>query len=192
MELLAIKWAMTTEVFKVYLMGNRCTVVTDHHPLLFLDKANLGCVEMRWVQQMSVFNFEIVYRPGKANQAPDALSRRNTPILDEPAVVVTSCIMRATFEVNSPGTQVPQAVCHHTEVNRQGGTPCLPGLSMQEIEVQQQADDVLHEVRGFVRRGTAPVRQERDQLWRDVLDLLKEWKRLSFEDGLLVRSVKSP
>lgn len=55
LELLAVKWAIV-EVFKDYVMGNECVVVTDHHPLLFLDKAKLGCTEMRWVQQLSSFD----------------------------------------------------------------------------------------------------------------------------------------
>ena len=50
LELLAVKWAIT-EVFKDYLVCNKCVVVTDHHPLLFIDKANLGCTEMKWMQQ---------------------------------------------------------------------------------------------------------------------------------------------
>ena len=60
LELLAVKWAIT-EVFKDYLVCNKCVVVTDHHPLLFIDKANLGCTEMKWMQQLSSFDYELCY-----------------------------------------------------------------------------------------------------------------------------------
>lgn len=74
LELLALKWAVT-EKFKEYLMFAKFQVITDHNPLRYLETANLGAVEQRWVAQLSEFNFEVFYKPGRQNINADALSR---------------------------------------------------------------------------------------------------------------------
>ena len=144
LELLAIKWAVT-EVFKDYLLGHKCCIITDHHPLLYLEKANLGCVEMRWVQQLSSYEYELVYRSGKCNQAPDALSRLHTPPddtltqKDVPRVsIVTSGCIRACLTGYTPGTPVPIAISHHIEACRIGGIACLPGYTLAQLHQHQQ------------------------------------------------------
>lgn len=50
-------------------------VITDHNPLRYLETANLGAVEQRWVAQLSEFNFEVCYKPGRQNVNADVLSR---------------------------------------------------------------------------------------------------------------------
>ncbi|XP_038072003.1 uncharacterized protein LOC119740694 [Patiria miniata] len=204
LELLAIKWAVT-EVFKDYLLGNKCCIVTDHHPLLFLDKANLGCTEMRWVQQLSSFEYELVYRPGKCNQAPDALSRRcnsqNEANVDqenqnlcepvEPMVMLSSCISACLTGYTS-GAFLPPALCHHIEACRIGGISCLPGYTLMQLHNLQQEDPTLGKVMKFVARGQKPDRQERMGCPRDVLQLLRNWDRLFVRDSCLYRKVISP
>ncbi len=75
LELLALKWAVV-EKFRGYLLGSWFEVITDNNPLCHLQTAKLGAIEQRWVAQLSVFNFEVKYRPGKSNAAADALSRQ--------------------------------------------------------------------------------------------------------------------
>lgn len=74
LELLALKWAIT-EKFKDYLWGSSVEVFTDNNPLVHLHTARLGAVEQRWVAQLANFNYSLRYRPGKANQNADILSR---------------------------------------------------------------------------------------------------------------------
>ncbi len=210
LELLAIKWAVT-EVFKDYLLGHRCTVITDHHPLTYLDKANLNCHEMRWVQQLSSFDFELIYRPGKNNQVPDILSRRDGPIVqadsslagvdkqpddvDTPpatATTVTSSALTTCLEHHTPGADLPVSFCRHIEACRLGGTSCLPGHTTEQLRELQQKDEVLLKVAMFVERGDKPNSDERAKCSREVLAILRDWKRLSLKDGLLHRKVTSP
>lgn len=70
-----MKWAVA-EKFRGYLLGSKFVVLTDNNPLCHLKTAKLGAVEQRWVAQLSVFDFEVKYRPGSSNAAADALSRQ--------------------------------------------------------------------------------------------------------------------
>lgn len=71
-ELLAIVWAV--KHFKSYLYGRRFKLVTDHKPLIY-SLTNSNDKIVRWKLQLSEFNYEIVYKPGKQNVVADALSR---------------------------------------------------------------------------------------------------------------------
>ncbi len=70
-----LKWAVV-EKFRGYLLGSWFEVIMDNNLLCHLQTAKLGVIEQRWVAQLSVFNFEVKYRPGKSNAAADALSRQ--------------------------------------------------------------------------------------------------------------------
>jgi hypothetical protein len=75
-ELLAVVHAVKT--FRHYLEGcKHFTLYTDHHSLkFFFTQKDLSKRQARWAEELSTYqpNMEIVYRPGKENQA-DALSR---------------------------------------------------------------------------------------------------------------------
>ena len=73
LELLALKWAVT-EKFRDYLLGSKFTVYTDNNPLAFIQISKLGMSQIRWLSELALFDFNIIYRSGKSNQAADALS----------------------------------------------------------------------------------------------------------------------
>lgn len=83
LELLALKWGIR-EKFWDFLMYSRFVVVTDHNPLCYLETANLGAVEQRWVAQLAEYDFEVQYKPGRENTNVDVLSR--LPRAQEPEV----------------------------------------------------------------------------------------------------------
>jgi transposase InsO family protein len=57
---------------------NPIQVLTDHKNLeYFMSNKLLNRRQARWAQFLSQFNFQIVYRPGKAGAKPDALTRRS-------------------------------------------------------------------------------------------------------------------
>lgn len=63
-ELLAIIWAV--KHFRPYLYGRRFKLVTDHQPLIYsMTSANQKII--RWKLDLSEFDFEIIYKPGKEN-----------------------------------------------------------------------------------------------------------------------------
>ena len=76
-ELLAIVRAV--QYWRCYLEGNPHPVKihTDHQGLQWLNtKAELSGRQARWVEELSDFNFQVLYLPGPQNAAADALSRR--------------------------------------------------------------------------------------------------------------------
>ena len=77
LEFLALKWAVT-EKFHEYLYGQKhFQVRTDNNPLTYvMTTAKLDATGHRWLQSLSNYNFEIVYKPGVSNVDADSLSRR--------------------------------------------------------------------------------------------------------------------
>ena len=75
-ELFAIVHGITK--WRHYLQGlPLITVETDHNPLKHIKtQPKLSVVQLRWLDTLSEYNLEIVYKPGKDNTLADALSRR--------------------------------------------------------------------------------------------------------------------
>ena len=78
LELLALKWAVTDK-FRDYLPGSKFTVYTNNNPLAYIQTSKLGASQIRWLSELALFDFNIIYRSGKTNQAADALSRHPEP-----------------------------------------------------------------------------------------------------------------
>jgi hypothetical protein len=74
-ELLAIVKAL--KEWRPYLHGSRFVFKTDHHPLRYLDtQTNLSKRQMRWMETLQEYDYEIVYVQGKFNVVvADAMSR---------------------------------------------------------------------------------------------------------------------
>ena len=78
LELLALKWAVT-EKFRDYLLGSKFTVYTNNNPLAYIQTSKLGASQICWLSKLALFDFNIIYRSGKSNQAADALSQCPEP-----------------------------------------------------------------------------------------------------------------
>ena len=78
LELLALKWAVT-EKFRDYLLGSKFTVYTDNNPLAYIQTSKLGVSQIHWLSELALFDFNIIYRSGRSNQAADVLSRHPEP-----------------------------------------------------------------------------------------------------------------
>ena len=73
-ELYAIVKAL--ENWRHYLEGQSFDVYTDHHSIQFLKtQSGLSKLQARWVEKLSLFDFELHYKPGKTNVVADGLSR---------------------------------------------------------------------------------------------------------------------
>ena len=74
-ELLAILYSLQT--WRPYLNGSKFKILTDHHPLKYLDsQRTLSRKQARWVEFMQEFDYRIDYIKGKLNTVADALSRQ--------------------------------------------------------------------------------------------------------------------
>ena len=74
-ELMALKWSVCDK-FKDYLLGSKFTVFTDNNPLCYIRSSKLGATQIRWLSELALYDFDIVYRTGKSNLVTDALSQR--------------------------------------------------------------------------------------------------------------------
>ena len=73
-EALAIVWGMSH--FRPYLYGRPFLVLTDHRPITFLRSMKDPKGKFaRWVQDISSYQFEVAYKPGREHADVDALSR---------------------------------------------------------------------------------------------------------------------
>ena len=72
-ELMALKWSVCDK-FKDYLLGSKFTVFMDNNPLCYIKSSKLGAAQIRWLSELALYDFDIVYRSGKSNLVADALS----------------------------------------------------------------------------------------------------------------------
>jgi hypothetical protein len=73
---LAIVYAL--KEWRPYVHGSCFVIKTNHHPLRYLDtQSNLSKRQMRWMETLQEYDYEIVYVQGKFNVVADAFSRIN-------------------------------------------------------------------------------------------------------------------
>nr|GFA53396.1 putative reverse transcriptase domain-containing protein [Tanacetum cinerariifolium] len=88
LELGAVVFAL--KIWRHYLYGTKCTVVTDHKSLQhILDQKELNMRQSRLLELLSDYDCKIRYHPGKANVVADALSRKER----EPPLRVRALVM---------------------------------------------------------------------------------------------------
>ncbi len=184
LELLALKWAMA-EKFKDYLFGHYCTVYTDNNPLSYLSSAKLGATEQRWVSQLEIFDYEIKYRPGRVNGNADSLLRQYSP----------------SILTQSSGTPLPKMlrtvdICQKVEGElvgaEQHAIAAFPFHSREELQRMQSNDPTLGPFLAFFSLKKYPSKVERQLMSKSGLELLRQWGRLFFKEGLLYRHLQLP
>ncbi|KAF7661328.1 hypothetical protein LDENG_00264150 [Lucifuga dentata] len=75
LEFLALKWAVTDKFYD-HLYGHTFSVLTDNNPLKYvMTTAKLDATSQRWVSQLSMFDFNILYHQGRCNANAVSLSR---------------------------------------------------------------------------------------------------------------------
>ena len=72
-EFMALKWSVCDK-FKDYLFGSKFTVFTDNNPLCYIKSSKLGAAQIRWLSELTLYDFDIVYCSGKSNLVADTLS----------------------------------------------------------------------------------------------------------------------
>ncbi|KAH0672193.1 hypothetical protein KY284_023280 [Solanum tuberosum] len=79
-EMFAIIQAVSK--WRQYLLGHKFTIYTDQQSLKNLTNQAIQTPEQqKWLSKLVGYYFQIIYRPGKLNQAGDALSRLTEAVL---------------------------------------------------------------------------------------------------------------
>ena len=159
LEFLALKWAVVDK-FADYLLGNKFTVITDNNPLTYvLTSAKLDATGHRWVQALSLYDFNIVYKPGKQNKA-DPLSRlsQHSSELEE----ISSDTVKVTCCTRSQETASIEAIALDANIDLMDATDVgLPTsqIDVRELRKAQREDTVLSVWIRCVRDKTVPNRK---------------------------------
>ena len=61
------------------MLGSKFTVYKDNNSLAYIQTSKLGVSQICWLSKLALFDFNIIYRSGKSNQAADAFSQCPEP-----------------------------------------------------------------------------------------------------------------
>ena len=181
LEFLALKWAVCDK-FHDYLYGNKFTVFTDNNPLTYiLTTANLDATGHRWLASLFVYDFDIKYRPGKANTDADTMSRL-TEVQHMASDSVKAICKGIAAQPYVESLMVTADVIDDSfQIGQQ-----LPGLSVADIRVAQNSDSVLSEWLRNVRTGQNTQRSDKLSQ-QDFQALGRVFHQLNFKRGVLYR-----
>ncbi len=176
--------------FRHFLSGAPFKILTDHKPLLNLKNAAVNNDptgrRARWILEMDVYDFTILYREGKLHSNADSLSRDpSSPVTETKAV---ECIISShtTAKRVSFSSEVPLVCGVLPDM-----TPTL-SVDLDELQAQQQADFCLSTVMDWKENGNQ--RTPLGRLKHSPATLRKLWhefSKLSVQEGILCRRVKS-
>ena len=117
-EMLSVVYCVRS--FRVYLLGVRFIVITDHAPLVYLmTNQNLTGVYARWALMLSEYDMEIIHRPGADHEAPDCLSRDPLPSTEDHTGARMDLEPRPTADVTALASAVTLAAAHYFRPDRQ-------------------------------------------------------------------------
>ncbi|CAB4007478.1 Retrovirus-related Pol poly from transposon [Paramuricea clavata] len=194
LEFLALKWAIT-EQFKDYLYyAPQFTVYTNNNPLTYvLTSAKLNATGLRRIGELADYNFNIRYRPDKANVDADTLSRMSLDM----DLYMTSCTEETTQQVlqaTISGVQIQEKAPWISTITDEPtvfiketqGKPCL---KVADASTAQQNDPVIQRVLQLKKNCDCLPQTVKQREPIAVQQLLHEWSRLLVKNGLLCRRV---
>ena len=197
LEFLALKWAICDQ-FRDYLYyAPSFTVYTDNNPLTYvLTSAKLNATGLRWVNELADFNFTIKYRPGKANNDADTLSRipdfesyMNTCTEETLPQTRTAVTCAVNLIAKGKSTWV-SPLTFDSNVFAIDSTPSRKDFSINvnDLIEAQLNDPVTSRVIHFLETGKKPLSKDLSNESHDVKRLLRDWPKLAISNGLLKRN----
>ena len=190
LEFLALKWAIT-EKFSDYLKyGPPFIVYTDTNPLTYvLTTAKLNATGLRWLPDLSDYNFTVKYRPGKANVDADYFSRRPLEIENFVQDCTEECNPQTVSSVVSAinvVSCVDISLCQLTpEVHKK-----LPVVDMAKLGEEQMSDSVIGPVYSAVLVGCLPRKRTWKILKKRSKIIMQNFKELIIVKGVLLKETQ--
>ena len=201
LEFLALKWAVT-EAFHEYLYyAEPFIIYTDNNPLTYvMTSSKLNATGQRWVNELAYYNFSIRYRPGTINKDADCLSRYPLDIRKYKKMC-TEEIAKEEKTAILDGAQNDETVSSvmNSELGEEITQKYLEAsVNIVDIEEkvsismdkEQEADEVIKQVKDLVRSGKRPNKKTMKNLDSDVRYILRQWNKLFISEEVLYRKVK--
>ena len=158
-------------LWRYYLAHRKFTLRTDHQAMRWIRTMEepKGMI-LRWLETLSSYDFDVVFRPGTQHGNADALSRVDHASEVDPRVLLD--------EPGQPGIQALSAG---------------PSRRSGEIKRLQDQDPTLIALRKFLKAGKPPPKQDARKQHPDVQHYLALFEQLKFNsDGIIVREECDP
>jgi transposase InsO family protein len=149
----------------------------------------LGATELRWISQLSQFNFEIKYRSGRSNKAADALSRKyQESQLSEKFIqpIVQSTNLQILKTVIPSVRQVDASILESSHP--------LPQYTQEDLAKFQRDDPVIgrfitirQDNPGSPPSSIVIVKED-----KHVRKLLRDWNKIHEVNNVLYRHICDP
>ncbi|KAK2889859.1 hypothetical protein Q8A73_018159 [Channa argus] len=201
LEFLALKWAIC-ERFRDYLYyAPAFTVYTDNNPLTYvLTTAKLNATTYRWVAELADFQFSIKYRPGRANNDADGLSRMPFDMeqyMETCTQVIMPEVMNSVTQAVAVQSQTTDpwlcpAIISTVVTNNNDMTTSVAEIPKITLREAQREDPVIGEVLKYVLSEQWPksIRQLHNN--KKIAALVRQKPRLHMDsNGLLYRKTAS-
>ena len=197
LEFLALKWSVCDK-FSDYLgHGSTFSVYTDNNPLTYvMSTAKLNATGMRWVGELSEYNFTLHYRPGKNSADADGLSR-NPLSCEEPSIEILErectesisrgdmCVLLSQPDICAQSVDIN--TLDLTSVTNMTSSGVLHSVSKEELGKRQYEDEVVRPVYEAKLAEQRPGKREVASWSRKSRLLLQQWNKLIVRDGVLLR-----
>ena len=194
LEFLCLKWAVTEKFADYLCFGPGFTVYTDNNPLTYvMSSAKLNATGLRWVADLSNYQFDIRYKPGRKHGDADGLSRWPMSLEEMEAHCTKSTNLEDLCDQLTVCAKSEPTPCSIADVNmlRLPGDIDATPISREELCLEQSADEVIGPVYKCVAENRRPLKEEWATWTRRSRVMFHQFKKLSLENGLLVRKTKN-
>ena len=145
LELLGIM--ETLRAWRCYLHGRKFIVYTDHSPLKYLEtQPYLSPRQVRWLEKLCQFDFEIIPIKGKSNKVADGLSRQTAAPTDsnEYSQGLLKKLIGKTSVINAISTLVPGTDIHSDLKKEYTKDPEFQEIIENTMKPFHIKDDILY------------------------------------------------
>lgn len=123
--------------FRVYLLGKKFRIVTDHRALKWLNSMEPKGRIARWIMDLQEFQFEVEHRPGTQNTNADALSRLEVSSSADPTAQTKT--PKETNQHPQPITQLPTVEPRHPADPQSCAVTVNPSIDLKQAQKEDKA-----------------------------------------------------